>query len=70
MIHGWSAFGGADHGWQDIGLDIADGALGAGLRRKNCEQFAHRIDMCDCNSGHVIGTPEASLRSHDPRAGS
>jgi hypothetical protein len=21
VIHGWSAFGGADHGWQDIGLE-------------------------------------------------
>src|SRR6266853_6292526 len=21
MIHGWSAFGGADHGWQDVGLE-------------------------------------------------
>ncbi len=21
VIHRWSAFGGADHGWQDIGLE-------------------------------------------------
>jgi hypothetical protein len=21
MIHGWSAFGGADHGWEDVGLE-------------------------------------------------
>jgi hypothetical protein len=25
-----------------------------GLRMKNCEQFAHRIDICDSNSGDVI----------------
>jgi hypothetical protein len=21
VTHGWSAFGGADHGWQDVGLE-------------------------------------------------
>ena len=29
-----------------------------GLRMKNCEQFAHRIDMCDSESGKQISTPE------------
>jgi hypothetical protein len=43
VFHGWSAFGGADHGWQDIGLerrawtlaDAISGAAGALRHRLN-----------------------------------
>ena len=44
VTHGWSAFGGADHGWQDIGL--AGGSLDAGSSRFWIGWVTRRGDKC------------------------